>query len=55
MARNAAIYRGLAAEASIASGSPIPLGELARNLYSMHCQDSATLDFSSIVNLYRKD
>lgn len=45
---------GLAAEASIASGSPIPLGELARNLYSMHCQDSAALDFSSIVNLYRK-
>ncbi len=46
---------GLAAEASIASGSPIPLGELARNLYSMHCQDAAALDFSSIVNLYRKD
>lgn len=45
---------GLAAEASIASGSPVPLGELARNLYSMHCQDAATLDFSSIVQLYRK-
>lgn len=45
---------GLAAEASIASGSPIPLGELARNLYSMHCQESAGLDFSSIVNLFRK-
>lgn len=44
----------LAAEASIASGSPAPLGELARNLYSMHCQDAATLDFSSIVQLYRK-
>jgi 3-hydroxyisobutyrate dehydrogenase len=46
---------GLAAEASIASGSPIPLGELARNLYSMHCAESGALDFSSIVKLYKKD
>ncbi|MDP9140234.1 MAG: 3-hydroxyisobutyrate dehydrogenase [Pseudomonadota bacterium] len=45
---------GLAAEASIASGSPVPLGELARNLYAMHSSDSGALDFSSIVNLYRK-
>jgi 3-hydroxyisobutyrate dehydrogenase len=46
---------GLAAEASIASGSPIPLGELARNLYAMHSAESGALDFSSIVKLYRKD
>lgn len=45
---------GLAAEASIASGSPIPLGELARNLYAMHSAENGALDFSSIVNLYRK-
>lgn len=44
---------GLAAEASIASGSPIPLGELARNLYGLHSRESGALDFSSIVNLYR--
>ena len=46
---------GLAAEASIASGSPIPLGELARNLYGLHSQGSGALDFSSIVNLYRRE
>jgi 3-hydroxyisobutyrate dehydrogenase len=45
---------GLATEASVASGSPIPLGELARNLYQMHCRDHAALDFSSIIKLYRK-
>lgn len=45
---------GLATEASVASGSAIPLGELARNLYQLHCQQSAALDFSSIVQLYRK-
>ncbi len=45
---------GLAAEASIASGSPVPLGELARNLYAMHSSDSGALDFSSIVNLYKR-
>jgi 3-hydroxyisobutyrate dehydrogenase len=45
---------GLAAEASVACGSAVPLGELARNLYQLHCQDEAALDFSSIVNLYRK-
>ena len=45
---------GLAAEASIASGSPIPLGELARNLYAMHSATAGSLDFSSIVDLYRK-
>ena len=46
---------GLAAEAATAAGSAIPLGELARNLYQLHCQDEGGLDFSSIVNLYRKD
>lgn len=45
---------GLATEASIASGSAIPLGELARNLYAMHCTTSAALDFSSILQLYVK-
>lgn len=45
---------GLAAEASVASGSAVPLGELARNLYQLHCQQEGALDFSSIVNLYRK-
>lgn len=44
---------GLAAEASIASGSPIPLGELARNLYALHSANAASLDFSSILGLYR--
>ncbi|EIT71915.1 MULTISPECIES: 3-hydroxyisobutyrate dehydrogenase [Hydrocarboniphaga] len=46
---------GLAAEASIASGSAIPLGELARNLYALHSASSGTLDFSSIVDLYRRE
>lgn len=46
---------GLAAEAAIASGSPIPLGELARNLYALHSQDAGALDFSSIVRFYRGD
>lgn len=45
---------GLAAEASIASGSAVPLGELARNLFAMHCGTSASLDFSSILKLYTK-
>lgn len=45
---------GLAAEASIASGSAIPMGELARNLYALHCASSGSLDFSSILKLYTK-
>jgi 3-hydroxyisobutyrate dehydrogenase len=45
---------GLAAEASIASGSAIPLGELARNLYALHGATAGSLDFSSILELYRK-
>jgi 3-hydroxyisobutyrate dehydrogenase len=44
---------GLATEASIASGSAIPMGELVRNLYAMHATRSAALDFSSILKLYR--
>jgi 3-hydroxyisobutyrate dehydrogenase len=44
---------GLAAEAAMASGSPIPLGELARNLYALHCAESGALDFSSILEFYR--
>ena len=43
---------GLAAEASIASGSAIPLGELARNLYALHSATNGALDFSSILQLY---
>ena len=44
---------GLAAEAALSTRSSIPLGELARNLYSLHSGDgSGKLDFSSIVNLY---
>jgi 3-hydroxyisobutyrate dehydrogenase len=31
------------------------LGELARNLYSMHsAQGNGALDFSSILNLFKK-
>lgn len=45
---------GLAAESALATGSSIPLGELARNMYQMHCKESGGLDFSSIVNLVRK-
>lgn len=45
---------GLAAEAAIASGSAIPLGGLARDLYALHNSTAGALDFSSIVDLYRK-
>lgn len=45
---------GLAAEASVASGSAVPLGELVRNLYALHAQQAAAQDFSSIVKLYRR-
>jgi 3-hydroxyisobutyrate dehydrogenase len=45
---------GLAVEAAVSAGSAIPLGELARNLYQMHCQQSSSLDFSSILKLYRR-
>ncbi|NLC35873.1 MAG: 3-hydroxyisobutyrate dehydrogenase [Alcaligenaceae bacterium] len=44
---------GLAAEAALHAGASTPLGELARNLYSLHSAGgSGGLDFSSIVKLY---
>lgn len=47
---------GLAAEAAISAGSVIALGELARNLFALHsAKGSGQLDFSSIVNLIKKD
>lgn len=43
---------GLAAEAAMGVGSPIPLGELARNLYALNRQAGrGGLDFSSVVKL----
>lgn len=43
---------GLAAEAAVGVGSPIPLGELARNLYSLNSKaGNGLLDFSSVVKL----
>jgi len=43
---------GLAAEAALATRSSIPLGELTRNLYSLHSAGgNGKLDFSSIINL----
>jgi 3-hydroxyisobutyrate dehydrogenase len=45
---------GLAAEAAVATRSSIPLGELARNLYSLHsAAGRGKLDFSSIVNFFK--
>lgn len=47
---------GLASEAAISSGSVIALGELARNLFALHSsQGNGQLDFSSIVNLIKRD
>ncbi len=47
---------GLASEAAMSSGSVIALGELARNLFAMHsAHGHGHLDFSSIVNLIKKD
>lgn len=46
---------GLAAEAALQSGASTPLGELARNLYSLHsAAGNGGLDFSSIVRLYER-
>ncbi|MCL7713835.1 3-hydroxyisobutyrate dehydrogenase [Stenotrophomonas mori] len=46
---------GLAAEAAVAAGTPVPLGELARNLYAMNSQlGNGGLDFSSVVKLVSK-
>ncbi len=43
---------GLAAEAAVATGASIPLGELARNLYAMNSrQGNGALDFSSVIKL----
>jgi len=43
---------GLAAEAAMASGATIPLGELARNLYALNrLAGRGELDFSSVVKL----
>lgn len=45
---------GLAAATALESGSTTPLGELARNLFSLHSrQGSGHLDFSSILKLYQ--
>ncbi|RJF98487.1 3-hydroxyisobutyrate dehydrogenase [Noviherbaspirillum saxi] len=47
---------GLAAEAALSARAAIPLGELARNLYSLHSQAGAgALDFSSIQQLLAPD
>lgn len=46
---------GLAAEAALQSGASTPLGELARNLYSLHsAAGNGALDFSSIVRIYER-
>ena len=46
---------GLAAEAALQTRSSTPLGELARNLYSMlSAQGHGGLDFSSVLKLYEK-
>ncbi|UYO95379.1 3-hydroxyisobutyrate dehydrogenase [Pollutimonas sp. M17] len=46
---------GLAAESALNARASVPLGELARNLYSLHsAQGNGGLDFSSILNLYKK-
>ncbi len=45
---------GLAAEAAMSARTAIPMGELARNLYSLHSTGGAgAMDFSSILSLYR--
>ena len=47
---------GLAVEAAMSVGASIPLGELARNLYSMnHQAGRGKLDFSSVVQLITHD
>jgi len=46
---------GLAVENALATGSTIPLGAAARNLYDIHSKNGAgKLDFSSIFNLLGK-
>lgn len=47
---------GLAVEAAMSVGATVPLGELARNLYSLnHRAGRGALDFSSVVQLYTED
>jgi 3-hydroxyisobutyrate dehydrogenase len=48
---------GLAVQTAQATGSAIPMGSLANNLYQVHRQthDSGRLDFSSIQWLYKPD
>jgi 3-hydroxyisobutyrate dehydrogenase len=48
---------GLAMETAEQSGSPVPMGGLARNLFRMHEQvnSAGRLDFSSIQQFYRPD
>jgi len=47
---------GLAAEAALHTRATVPLGELARNLYSLHsAQGNGKLDFSSILNLVKRE
>jgi 3-hydroxyisobutyrate dehydrogenase len=48
---------GLAMETAEASGSSIPMGALAKNLYRLHqrVNDSGRLDFSSIQRLFLPD
>lgn len=44
---------GLAAEAAMGVGAPIPLGELARNLYALNARAGrGGLDFSSVIKLF---
>ena len=46
---------GLAAEAAVGTGVPVPLGELARNLYALNSTaGNGGLDFSSVVRLMTK-
>ena len=48
---------GLAMASAEASGSAVPLGSLARNLFRLHGQvnDAGRLDFSSIQRFYKPD
>jgi len=50
---------GLATQASLVSGSSIPMGAAARNLFSLHKsaegEDKGAKDFSSIQQLYAKN
>jgi 3-hydroxyisobutyrate dehydrogenase len=46
---------GLAAESALQTRSSVPLGELARNLYSLHsARGYGALDFSSILKLFKR-